>query len=613
MCGICGIFSERVPTSEREVMVQRMNQELLHRGPDSQGMYSCGPATIAMRRLAIVDLQGGQQPLFNEAGDMAIVCNGEIYNHAELRQQLTAAGHRFSTHSDVEVILHAYEEYGTDALHHLRGMFAFALWDGRRRQLLLARDRLGEKPLYLHQDSSGTVSFASELRSLAKSLSSGRTLSPQAFNLFLTFQYIPEPCTPVDDIHQLPAGHFLILRENGSASEPIPYWDRLNLHASPVEPAGRVAEAIDTACVLMGTADVPVGVALSGGIDSSLVAAITARHYPRDLQAFTIGYSGRPVTDERSQAKQLADHLGIPCFEIEIADEEVIDDFPLLMAYMDSPIADIAGYGYFAVSRAARLAEVPVLLSGMGGDEFFWGYSWVREAVTRNDDILSGKRRRSFKDRLLRRPIPSIDFFGVHSALRNGDAFSRGLLTSQALAAVPDGLWLTMNGLDQSVPMHLAVSELLNRTWLRSNCLALVDRMSMAHSVEVRLPLLDVDLVNLVTGMRNDGLADWQLPHKSLLIDALAGVLPADVLQRRKQGFTPPVGRWMQGILSRYSHLLSGGYLVESGLVDQDKLDRLLPTMDQETRYKLLFIECWCRMHLREESLLGLRPASIRS
>jgi asparagine synthase (glutamine-hydrolysing) len=148
---------------------------------------------------------------------------------------------------------------------------------------------------------------------------------------------------------------------------------------------------------------------------------------------------------------------------------------------------------------------------------------------------------------------------------------------------------------------------------LRSNCLALVDRMSMAHSVEVRLPLLDVDLVNLVTGMRNDGLDDWQLPHKSLLIDALAGVLPAEVLQRRKQGFTPPVGRWMQGILSRYSHLLSGGYLVESGLVDQDKMDRLLPAMDQETRYKLLFIECWCRMHLRQESLLGLGSVSIRS
>ena len=613
MCGICGIFSERLSTAEREAKVQRMNQEMLHRGPDSHGMYSSGPATIAMRRLAIVDLDGGQQPLFNEAGDIAIVCNGEIYNHAELRNQLKAAGHRFSTHSDIEVILHAYEEYGTDALQHLRGMFAFALWDGRRRQLLLARDRLGEKPLYLSRDSAGVVSFASELRSLAAALSSDLSLSPQAFNLFLTFQYIPEPLTPVEDIHQLPAGHFLILNENCCASEPIPYWDRRNLHASPIEPAGRVAEAIDTACVLMGKADVPVGVALSGGIDSSLVAAITARHYPRDLQAFTIGYSGRPVSDERSQAKELADHLGIPCLEIEIADEEVIDDFPLLMAYMDSPIADIAAYGYFAVSRAARLAGVPVLLSGMGGDEFFWGYSWVREAVSRNGDILSGKRRRSFTDRVLRRPIPSIDFFGVHSALRNGDAFSRELLTSSALAVVSEGLWLDMNGLDQSLPIHLAVSELLNRTWLRSNCLALVDRMSMAHSVEVRLPLLDVDLVNLVTGMRNDGLDDWQLPHKSLLIDALAGVLPAEVLQRRKQGFTPPVGRWMQGILSRYSHLLSGGYLVESGLVDQDKMDRLLPAMDQETRYKLLFIECWCRMHLRQESLLGLGSVSIRS
>jgi asparagine synthase (glutamine-hydrolysing) len=611
MCGICGIFAEQLSTSEREVMVQRMNDVMYHRGPDSQGLYSSGPATLAMRRLAIVDFQGGQQPLFNEAGDIAIVCNGEIYNHAELRQELREAGHRFSSQSDIEVILHAYEEHGIDALRRLRGMFAFALWDGRLRQLLLARDRLGEKPLYFHRDAQGTFRFASELRSITTGLSAGLELSPQAFNLFLTFQYIPEPLTPVAGIHQLPAGHFLILSEQSSISEPIPYWDRRHLHASPKEPAGRVAEAIDTACLLMGTADVPVGVALSGGIDSSLVAAITARHYPQDLQAFTIGYSGRPATDERSQAKELADHLGIPCTEIEIADQEVIDDFPSLMAYMDSPIADIAGYGYFAVSRAARSAGVPVLLSGMGGDEFFWGYSWVREAVGRNIDILSGKHRRSLRDRLLRRPLPSIDFFGVHSTLRRGDAFSRQLLTDSALSLVPDDLWLTMNGLDPSLPMHLAVSELLNRTWLRSNCLALVDRMSMAHSVEVRLPLLDVHLVNMVTGMRNDGLTDWELPHKSLLIDALANVLPAEVLQRRKQGFTPPVGRWMQGILSRYLYLLSGGYLVESGLVDHERLERLLPTMDQETRYKLLFIECWCRVHLRHEPLHALTTSSL--
>jgi len=610
MCGICGIFAEGLSESEREVMVHRMNNEMVHRGPDSQGLFSSGPATLAMRRLAIVDLQGGQQPLYNETGDLAIVCNGEIYNHHELRQELTAAGHRFSTHSDIEVILHAYEEYGLDALSRLRGMFAFALWDGRRRELLLARDRLGEKPLYFHRDGGGAFRFASELRSLVAVLSEDLALSPQAFNLFLTFQYIPEPLTPMENIHQLPAGHFLILSEQSPNPEPISYWDRRALHASPTEPARRVADALDRACLLMGTADVPVGVALSGGIDSSLVAAITARHYPRDLIAFTIGYSGRPATDERSQAKALADHLGIPCIEIEIDDQEVIDDFPLLMAFMDTPIADIAGYGYFAVSRAARNAGVPVLLSGMGGDEFFWGYTWVREAVSRNTDILFGNLRLSFMDRLLRRSPPSIDFFGVHPALRRGNDYSRQLLTSSALSHVPDDLWLTMNGLDPSLPMHLAVSELLNRTWLRSNCLALVDRMSMAHSVEVRLPLLDVDLVSMVSGMRNDGLDDWQLPHKSLLIDALADVLPADVLHRRKQGFTPPVSRWMQGIYSRYSHLLSGGYLVVCGLLDQDRLEKLLPEIDQETRYKLLFMECWCRLHLRKESLHALGRGS---
>jgi len=611
MCGICGFFAPGVTRSEREEKVQRMNQSMIHRGPDSQGMFSHGAATIAMTRLAIVDLQGGYQPLYNETGNLAIVCNGEIYNHHELRRRLEAAGHHFSTHSDIEVILHAYEEYGLQSLGMLRGMFAFALWDGSRRQLLLVRDRLGEKPLYFHRGTSGSIWFASELRSLAMVLPGDVSLSPQAFNLFLTFQYVPEPYTPVEDVHQLPAGHFLLLSEFGPVPEPTPYWDRRNLHASPMLHAARVAAALDTACVQMGTADVPVGVALSGGIDSSLVAAITARHYPRDLQAFTVGYTGRPVSDERSQAKALADHLGIPCLEIEIDDEQVVEDFPLMMAFMDTPIADIAGYGYFAVSRAARLAGVPVLLSGMGGDEFFWGYSWVRDAVVRNSSILSGEFRRSLKDLLLHRPPPKIDFFGVHAALRTGDAISRRLMTSSALALVPEGLWLATNSLDPSLPMHLAVSELLNRTWLRSNCLALVDRMSMANSVEVRLPLLDVDLVNMVTGMRNDGLEDWQLPHKSLLVEALGGLLPAEVLHRRKQGFTPPVGRWMQRILSRYSHLLAGGYLVESGLVDQDALRSLFPAIDLETRYKLMFAECWCRVHLRKESLVGLEKVSV--
>jgi asparagine synthase (glutamine-hydrolysing) len=353
----------------------------------------------------------------------------------------------------------------------------------------------------------------------------------------------------------------------------------------------------------MGAADVPVGVALSGGIDSSLVAAITSRHYPNSLQAFTIGYEGRPNVDERSQAGALAAHLGIPCTEVEISNRQVLQDFPLLIASMDTPIADIAAYGYFSVSRAARLAGVPVLLSGIGGDELFWGYSWVREAVSRNSEILAGRTKRSWRDRLLRRPRPEVDFFGVHPTLRAGEAAARALMVPKASAAVPEDFWLSMNCLNTMIPMHLAVIELLNRTWLRSNCLALADRMSMANSVEMRLPLLDVDLINLVTGMRNNGLTDWQLPHKALLIEALAGVLPKEVLSRAKQGFTPPVRSWIKGILSRFSHLLDNGYLVCSGLVDPDALAQHRSLLDIETYYKLVFIECWSRVHILHEHL----------
>lgn len=596
-------MSSSLTIASRDAEVEVMNGAMIHRGPDSDGRFSNDIVSLGMRRLSIIDLAGGQQPLFNETRDIAIVCNGEIYNHSELRSRLIALGHRFTSHSDVEVIIHAYEEYGLACLELLRGMFAFALWDEKRRQLVVARDRMGEKPLYYHRDRAGNFRFSSALRSLQRALKQDLRLSPQAFNLFLTFQYIPEPLTPFQEVHQLPAGSYLLLKENNQNFEPIPFWDLGAARESPGKAAQKVAEALDSACLLMGTADVPVGIALSGGIDSSLVAALTARHYAQELQAFTIGYAGRPSVDERSKAQALSLHLGIKCTEVEISDQQVVEDFPILMSAMDTPIADIAAYGYFAVCRAAREAGVPVLLSGLGGDEFFWGYSWVREAVNRNEEILACNKRRSWRDRLFSRKQPGIEFFGVHASLKMGDTASRQLMTEQAKEAVEKDLWLTMNRLDTSKPVHLAVSELLNRTWLRSNCLALADRMSMASSVEMRLPLLDIKLVELVMGMRNNGLADWQLPHKALLIEALENILPADVLKRGKQGFTPPVQRWMQCIVRSFSPLLKDGYLGSSGIVDPASLSMRSVSLPLETQYKLVLLECWARIHIWQEEI----------
>lgn len=600
MCGISGLISVNTINEADSSIVRKMNQRLEHRGPDSEGIFSAEHVMLAMRRLSIIDLAGGQQPLFNEGRDISIVCNGEIYNHHELREELEALGHRFASHSDVETIIHAYEEYGIECLIKLRGMFAFALWDGKNRKLLLARDRMGEKPFYLHRDDQGRLWFSSELRSLNAAMTTPPRLTAEAFNLFLTFQYVPEPVTPFEGVAILPAGHYLELSPDKLDCIPQSYWDMADAHCDPSQPIVVTEEVLDNACRLMGSADVPVAVALSGGIDSSLVAALTSRHYPGQLHAFTIGYKGRPDTDERSFAATLAKELGIGFTEVELDTRDVIEGFPDLMAAMDTPIGDIAAFGYYSVCQAARKAGYPVLLSGMGGDEFFWGYEWVREAMTRNEKILAGNPGKlPWWQRLIgRKPQQKTDFFGVHPDLCHGDTWSRQLMPETAREKLSAEYWLDQASLDLSLPMHQAVSNLLNRTWLRSNCLALVDRMSMAHSVEVRLPLLDAELVERVTGMRNDGLVDWNKPHKWLLVEALRDALPADVLARKKQGFTPPISDWMNGIVKRFIHLVEDGVLVKQGLIDPDKARGGLSGFNLPFLYKLVLLECWVRLHV---------------
>lgn len=607
MCGITGVLSP-APLGETErSRIREMNRLLLHRGPDSEGAFESAHAMLAMRRLSIIDLAGGSQPLFNETRDIAIVCNGEIYNHHALREELKARGHHFATLSDVETIVHAYEEWGIECLPRLHGMFAFALWDGPRSRLVLARDRMGEKPLYLHTDSQGRLWFSSEMRSLFAAMPRCR-ITPEAFNLYLAFQYLPEPETPVDGVRVLPAGHVLVLEPGRPQAEPRAFWDPAQARHAPVEPVESVERALDEACRLMGTADVPVAIALSGGIDSSLVAALTARHFPRQLHAFTIGYSGRPPTDERGFAGVLAKSLGIGFTEVELDATEVIARFPEMVAAMDTPIGDIAAFGYYEVSRASRQAGFPVLLSGLGGDELFWGYDWVREAVGRNEALVAGRGGSRPWWRFGATPAEP-EFFGVHRDLRNGDKWSRELLPEAARAQLGPGFWLAGNSLDPSLPMHLAVCNLLNRTWLRSNCLALADRMSMAHSVEMRLPLLDVSLVDHVTGMRNAGLRDWEHPHKWLLIEALRDALPADVLARKKQGFTPPIHDWMRGIVDCYYPLLAEGSLAGQGLLAGQRLREGLGGVDLPFLYKLVLLECWSRLHIENETRESLSHA----
>lgn len=599
MCGIAGVLCAATLNDDDVALLKRINGTLLHRGPDSEGLFRSGQVALAMRRLSIVDLAGGQQPIANETDSVTVICNGEIYNHKKLRSDLLARGHRFRSHSDVETIVHLYEEEGEDCVLPLRGMYALALWDAPERRLLLARDRLGEKPLYLYRDrrpdGAERLWFASELTALLNAVPpERRRLSAAAINEFFTFQYVLEPGTPVEGIVQLPPGHVLSLSPDALDASPRRYWSVLDIPAAaPEDPVDAVRNWLSEACRRMGTADVPVGVALSGGIDSSLVAAITARHYPGQIQAFSVGYPGRPATDERSIAQRFARSIGIPFAEIEINIEEIVGEFPALVAAMDTPVADIAAYGYYAVSRAAREAGVPVLLTGMGGDEVFWGYDWVRAAVASANGNGRARWWAPFVPGAPKARRPS-SIFEVHDELRRGDTLARGL--RGGAGSIAEDHWLAATRLAADAPADLAVSETLNRTWLLSNCLTLVDRMSMAHSVEPRVPFLDIDLVNGIFAARRAGLGDWMKPHKWLLLEAAGDLLPPEIKFRPKQGFTPPVQAWMQAIVERWRHLWEeDSALVRYDAVDREALRRMAPQMPISFLYKLTMLESWTR------------------
>ncbi|RMD59509.1 MAG: asparagine synthase (glutamine-hydrolyzing), partial [Nitrospirae bacterium] len=330
---------------------------------------------------SIIDPLGGWQPLYNEDKNIVLIANGEIYNYIEIRQMLKDKGHNFRTKSDCEVIPHLYEEYGIDCVKHLRGMFALALWDVLNKRLLLARDRMGEKPLYVYEDKDFLL-FSSELRSIMSSGLIKPLLSPNSTHLYFHYQYIPEPMTAVEGVYRLLAANILLLDTNEWSITKNCYWRMEDVEPIKGEPGDEIKRQLEEISSIVIRSDVPIGVALSGGLDSSIVAAISAKKYPGTIHAFSVGYPGHPPYDEREEAKALADHLKMPFFDVELTVNDMTDFFPELVLCRDEPIADISGYGYYAVMKLAKEHDVPVMLQGHGGDELFWGYSWLSRAVS---------------------------------------------------------------------------------------------------------------------------------------------------------------------------------------------------------------------------------------
>lgn len=637
MCGILGIVNRSA--QRRHSLSDSDLARIAHRGPDGSGVFTDEHVQLGHVRLSIIDLtDAGHQPMLSHEGRYVVTFNGEIYNYLELKGELELLGERFIGHSDTEVLLSAYKVWGTDCVKRFLGMFAFVIWDKNEHTVFIARDRCGEKPLFFYFDENRFV-FGSELKAVIPLLGFTPSLNVSAVDKYLHYQYVPEPDTLLEGIHKLAAGHFMVIGLSDWKVEPKRYWSvettsyESNSYVSGLDPLTAIRDGLEDAVKLTLRSDVPVGIALSGGIDSGAIAVLAQRNYVQPMHAFCVGYPGRPKYDERAQAKALADSLGMIVHEVELPTNNFVDFFPELVKILDEPIADPAAFGHYSVPRAAADQGIKVLLSGIGGDEIFWGYHWVTQSVRLNQLVAkhpsiqmlacwassetaqqflikvagyphAHKTIRHWADILQKVGDPHNadhqDIFYM-LALDFRDAFyvkkaiygpSMQCLTKQMLYKPTE----TQDRLIEKIPAHAI--RMLFDTWLVSNCLSLGDRVSMAVGVETRMPFLDARLIELVMSLRLKN-PDHELGQKEWLRTALKGIVPDEVLKRPKAGFQPPVREWLSGVVKKYIEIIRDGQLVKSGVLAKDKIDFICKELPKQGwremyfAYKLVLLEMW--------------------
>ncbi|MBI4497989.1 MAG: asparagine synthase (glutamine-hydrolyzing) [Chloroflexi bacterium] len=575
MCGIAGVvgFAQDCPASSLELGA--MLGQMVHRGPDDAGTYLAPHVALGMRRLAIIDVAGGHQPMTNEDGTVWVVLNGEIYNYRELRDRLAQQGHRFASQCDTEALVHAYEEYGDACVDRLNGMFAFALWDGRRERLLLARDRAGIKPLH-YLEREGRLAFGSELKALLALPWVPRALDPAALQEYLLYEHVPGPRTIFRGIRKLPPGYLLTYDRSGLRLRQ--YWD-FDLAQSEAALARPVAEwraafleALERAVRMEMVSDVPLGVFLSGGIDSSAVTVMAARALPQ-VKTFSIAFED-PTFDESRYARLVARHLGTDHHELTLAPRQMWELVPGIMDILDEPLGDSSLIPTYLLSRFAR-ESVTVALGGDGGDELLAGYSTLQAHRLAGAYRLlpAGLRQRVIRPLVERLPVSmnnlSLDFrakrFVAGAEAPAPDRHHRwlGSFTPEELALlVRPEVRQAANGATGS-PYHAAealfaacrAGDELNRVlyldmklYLDTDILTKVDRASMACSLETRVPLLNAVMLDLAARMPLD-LKLRGLTRKFILREAMKGMLPQEILARGKKGFNIPVAKWFRGEL----------------------------------------------------------------
>ena len=623
MCGICGIVSDQLSSAEQSAAVERMSAAMTHRGPDDSGIASFEGACLGMRRLAIQDLSPlGHQPMSNEDGSAWLVFNGEIYNFQELRAGLERRGHRFRSRTDTETIIHLYEDEGERALEGLRGMFAIAIWDASRREMLLARDRLGIKPLYHAQVGGGAI-FASELSVLAASGLIEARLDLVALNHYLSFGYVPPPRTMLRGVSALLPGHSIRFKEGGATDTQ--WWRVPAPGSSAVEAGGsvrRVRELLEESIQLHRISDVPVGAFLSGGIDSTAVVGLMSRLLDEPVRTFSIGFHDGPATlNELDYARATASAFQTRHTEVVIGAEDVRQHLSDAVSHIDQPSFD--GLNTYFVSRAAREGGVTVALSGLGGDEVFGGYgtfdviprwavvarSWgaVPQALRRTAAGAAARfaagPRASDRRRKLKR-LEWVDSpIGMYAMARltMWPSEVRELYSEAAASALDrehacSALDVLGAAVSADAPPWRMVTELEMKTYMGWRLLRDTDTMSMAHSLEVRVPLIDHKIVEFVCGLPTGWERELGYP-KRLLLESLADILPPAILNRPKQGFAFPLEHWMRGPLRPLVEdaLLSAA---ARGLFDADGVEALWQEFLQGRQpyavvWQLVILELW--------------------
>jgi asparagine synthase (glutamine-hydrolysing) len=642
MCGIAGAVWTANSSGIDAADLQRMTRVIAHRGPDDDGFYVDCTQRVALgfRRLSIIDLAGGHQPLGNEDGSVQIVFNGEIYNYRELRPLLEGRGHRFATQSDTECIVHAWEEYGPECLRHFRGMFAFALWDSNQQTLFLARDRLGQKPLFYRHESDRLL-FGSELKAILEAPDTPRVLDPVSLDLFLTYQYVPHPRCILKGYSKLPPGHFALWK-NGKLDIKR-YWeppfrsdfdvDRLadpSLRGSPNwtpdEWRRRLRETLTEAVRLRMRSDVPVGTFLSGGIDSTIITGLMQQQSPRPVHTFSIGFPIQQF-DERHYAREAAQHLKTEHHEY-IVEPSALEMLDKLVWHYDEPFGDSSAIPTMYLSRVTR-EHVTVALSGDGGDELFAGYDrYLAVQLAGRMDVLPGFIKRALGWNIWQK---------IPTSTRQRSFGRRAKRFAAALAQSPETRYLRWIGIfDADLRRELLTSEVqreiagsnsnefllecytacpdrdfITRTtctdvlsYLPCDILTKVDIASMAYSLEARSPFLDHHVAELAARMPIE-LKLRGNKGKQILIETFRDLLPESIQYRSKMGFGVPIDHWFRGELqSLLRDSLLSADTRNRGVFERPCVERLIDEhtsgrWDHSYRlWNLLCFEHWCRTHL---------------